>query len=324
MENDKKKASFYILEILKEYSDETHPLKQNDIILKLKMKHGISIERKTIGSTIKFLQELGYDILQSGKNGFYLSERDMNKNYIKYLIDSVYSNKYISQKDTQDIIKNLTKDLSIYEQESFEYVKDLNKMVNKDARELFTNIETISDAIKNKKKIEFKYMSYDKDGKLYPRHDSQIYQVSPYFMINNQGKYYLICDSADKKLYNYRMEYIREATIIDEEITSIKEMQGYTTKQNYINEHIYMFAGNTINAKILVKNNAYTYIYEWFGEKAHVETIDGVDYAFIRTNENALIYWLLQYMQYYEIVEPIDVRNKVINLLKSTLQSYQK
>lgn len=327
MENDKKKASFYILNILKEYSDENHLLKQSDIIDLLKKNYGITLERKTVGSTIGFLRELGYDISdeENSKKGVCLLKRNLDITYVQYLIDSVYSNKYIGKKDTKDIINALTNDLSKYDKERLIFLNNLDKnnTFERNFRELFFNIDKINEAIDLKKKIEFNYVTFDASGKIKPRHDGQIYKVSPYFMINNQAKYYLVCDSDEKKLYNYRMEYIRNVSISDEDIVPIKEMKGYTNKQNYINEHIYMFAGNTINAKVLIKNQAYTYIYEWFGKKASIENIDGLEYAFIRTNENALFYWLLQYMKEYEIIEPVELRNRVIETLKSTLESYQ-
>ena len=59
---DKKMATFYILEILKEYSDRNHLLKQKDIIDKLHNIYMVDIERKTIASTLEILSELGYDI----------------------------------------------------------------------------------------------------------------------------------------------------------------------------------------------------------------------------------------------------------------------
>ena len=45
---DKKMAMYYILNILKEYSDKDHLLKQKDIIDKLHNIYMIDIERKTI------------------------------------------------------------------------------------------------------------------------------------------------------------------------------------------------------------------------------------------------------------------------------------
>ena len=69
MINDKKIAMLYILDILKEYSDQEHPLTQQDIINKLHNIYLVDIERKTIASTIRLLIDYGYDIISIPKKG---------------------------------------------------------------------------------------------------------------------------------------------------------------------------------------------------------------------------------------------------------------
>ena len=92
---NKKMTLLYILDILREYSDENHLLTQQNIIDKLKAIYLIDIERKTISSTIDLLIEYGYDIIKNPSGGYYLNERDFNENEIKYLIDALYSSKSI-------------------------------------------------------------------------------------------------------------------------------------------------------------------------------------------------------------------------------------
>ena len=99
MINDKKIAMLYILDILKEYTDQDHPLTQQDIINKLHNIYLLDIERKTIASTIRLLIDYGYDIISIPKKGYYLNERDFDQTEIKYLVDAIYSSKTIPTKE---------------------------------------------------------------------------------------------------------------------------------------------------------------------------------------------------------------------------------
>ena len=50
---------------------------------------------------------------------------------------------------------------------------------------------------------------------------------------------------------------------------------------------------------------------EWFGQKARFYQKDNVVYADVTANEQALIYWCLQYGDTIELVEPKDTREEI-------------
>lgn len=56
-----------ILEILKAYSDEEHPLTSGEIIKKLKADYGLSAARNAVGRNLSLLCELGWDISTYGE-----------------------------------------------------------------------------------------------------------------------------------------------------------------------------------------------------------------------------------------------------------------
>ena len=71
----KKLALIRILEILKNYSDDKHPLTQEEISGFLEREYGVVIERKAISRNLSLLKEAGYEI-ESGRSGSYLKERE--------------------------------------------------------------------------------------------------------------------------------------------------------------------------------------------------------------------------------------------------------
>ena len=125
----------YILDILREYSDENHLLTQQNIIDKLKAIYLIDIERKTISSTIDLLIEYGYDIIKNPSGGYYLNERDFNENEIKYLND-INPNELMKKLSKYKIDKMLIK---------VGIVMELKLPKTKNAKEKFSRIIEAAD-----------------------------------------------------------------------------------------------------------------------------------------------------------------------------------
>ena len=327
MLHDKKMAMFYILDILKEYSDENHLITQQDIIDKLHNIYGIDIWRKTISTTIRLLDEYNFEIKHTPKQGYYLVERKFDENEIKYLVDAIYSSKTIPGNIAKELSKKLYSELSRYKQKEYHYLyKSIEINRNKNL-EFFLNIEIINEAIQEGKKITFEYMSYDENGKLIKRRNGFKYKVSPYFLINNFNKYYLLCniDRFDNHA-NFRVEYMCNVKKIDDKIKPYKNVTTMGPNFNiskHINDHVYMFGGKLINASIeLLNKNAITYVLDWFGNNARVYKNDDKLLASIKTDEDAFYYWALQYQDNIKILSPENIILKVRESLERNLKKY--
>ena len=324
---DKKLATFYILDILKEYSDRNHLLKQKDIIDKLHNIYGIDIERKTIASTLELLSELGYDIYKEPK-GVCLDERDFDETQIKFLIDAVYSSKTITGEQAKEISAKLYSSLSKYQRKDYSYIHKSTEITRTTNKEFFYNIDIITEAIKSNKKITFNYLIYDNKGKLIKRRDGHIYKVSPYYLVNNFGRYYLICNSDKYDDYtNFRLDYISNIEITDEDrnpISNVKTLGANFNINKHINDHVYMFGGNVITAKILIKKDyAITYIYDWFGKNATLINENDKLYAYIKTDDKAFKFWILQYCEEFELIEPQYLREQLLEHAKEMIKDYE-
>ena len=79
-----------ILDLLKEFSDEEHPLSSTDLIQKLE-EAGIPCDRKAIYRDIAALTEWGADIMitHSPKQGYFIATRDFSIPEIRLLMDAV-------------------------------------------------------------------------------------------------------------------------------------------------------------------------------------------------------------------------------------------
>lgn len=319
--NNKKLSILYTLQILKDYSDENHLLSQNEIVKKIYNIYGMECERKSIGTNIDSLIDFGYDIVKTN-SGCFLASREFETSEIRFLIDAVFSSKSIDSKHSRELSNKLSNLLSSYQRKQYKYIYKADELNRTNNKELFYNIDIINEAIEKNKQIQFEYNRFyykDINKKKKP------YIVNPYFLINNQGRYYLVCNyDYYNEISNYKLDFIKDIKILDEKRKAITDINGCENGldiSKYINEHIYAFGDRTINATLkLTDENAVAYVTEWFGKNSKIYKKGNMILSEITANEQALIYWCLQYGERVELVSPKETRNK----LKEKINSIQK
>ena len=324
----KKASLLLVLKVLEEYTDSDHYLTQQEIIDKIDSKYGVLLERKTISSNINLLIELGYDICKGSKGGYALLFRVFDSSEIKFLIDAIYSSKLINGNQASNLADAISKTLSKYERKNYNYLhksNEINRNINND---FFYNIEIIKEAIKENKKISFNYITFDDEGNEIYKYNGYRYRVSPYYLINNFGKYYLLSYYRYDKSTNFRVDYMRNIEILNDSRKPIKDVSDVGDNfniSNYINNHIYMFGGKVIDAVVKLENEkSITYVIDWFGSDIEIFKEDNNTYAKIKCDDDALLHWLLQYSNYVKIEKPLYIKNKVIEILESNLNYYKK
>ena len=327
MIGDKKSSVLYVLDILKQYTDKEHSLTYNAIVEKLHSLYGIEVERRTVARDIDILLDKNYDIVKKGNNGVCLIQRDFEEGELLYLIDAIYSSRSMPTKYARDLANKLTKNFSIYEKKKFNHLEKIDDGVRTYNKQLFLNIEILNDAIENGKKVEFQYGAYDFDKVLKPKKDGKVYKVNPYYLVNNHGKYYLVCNN-DKydNIGNYKIDNILNIKILDENIKQLKSLPGQNdfSIKKYLSEHIYMMAGKSISAKLkILDEERVNDVVDWFGKDIYLKKdSEGNSNVLLNVNEDALIFWAMQYGKSVEVLEPQETRAKIRALLEDMIQRY--
>lgn len=324
LESNKKLLILYILDVLKEYSDAEHQLTQTVIIEKVKKRFGMESERKAIARNIDFLIDFGYDIVR-GERGYYLAEREFDSSEIVYLVDSVFSSKAIPSKAVTELVRKLAGFSSRYERKAYKHLfkPEVEGGVNK---QYFLNIDVLNNAIDKRHKVKFDYISYKfMRGEVVEVRKSHI--VSPFFMVNNNAKYYLVCNKDGKSsLSNYKIENIVDVEELEDdsaEILSFAEKSGRFDENSYIADHIYMFGGEIVHAKIKLKSDrAIGVVYEWFGKNTPIAKEGDDLVAFIKADEQSIAYWAVQYAELVTVLSPNEVVEKIKQLIEELKHSY--
>lgn len=324
---DRKLASCYIIDILKKYSDEKHYMTYQEISDKAKELYNADIDPKTIGRHVTLLQEYGIDIEKKRNIGCALIGRTFDSSELSFLIDAVFSSKSISSSHAQDLIKSLMSECSIYQQKRYDYVFKTDDISRYDSKAFFFTIDTIMRAIEDNKQISFTYNEVLVNKKTNARKEGKEYIINPYFMINNRGKYYLVCNY-DKynDLSHYKIECISNIKILE---TPIKPLENLDDTQDfdigkYVNEHIYMFSGETITATIKLANaKTINDVVDWYGNNISIkEREDGI-YVTFNVNEQAFLYWALQYGLNIEIIKPVATKKKYLEMIHEIMNKYE-
>ncbi len=306
-----------LLEILKEYSDEQHPLSMQELIQKMQAIYDCKVDRRTVYSIMELLNSIGYDIstYQEDHRGYYLRDRDFEVAEVRLLMDSVYSNQTISTTQTKRLIDKLRGLLNVHSRKNYKnltVIKTDRKTTN---QQTFLNIEVLDEAIRQKKQVDFVYLEYDFDKTLKPRREKK-YRRNPYQMIVTNEHYYLVCKkSGAEKAALYRLDRMQNVTVSDTPIdTPLSEAELQSIKE----QSIYAWSGAPETVILRCKNHVLGDVIDKFGQNIIIEKeSDDTFLATLRVAPQGVAFWALQYLSNVEVLSPVSVRDSIIETLKN-------
>lgn len=324
---NKKMLNMLILEILQNYTDENHSLTQQEIIKLLNHNYGMECDRRSVKNNIMYLKELGYEI--STDNGNRLLARDFDDAELRILIDSVLFSKSISTKQAQGLIDKIRDKLaSKYFNAKVSHVSNLPELHRTLNKQAMYALDTINDAISERKKICFIYNDVGIDFKLHPRRERE-YIVNPYQIVANNGRFYLICnyDKYDN-VGHYRIDRMTDVHMLEDKIKPMKQVPELAHGLNlpkHMAEHVYMFNGESVTAEVKTTPNKMSDLVDWFGTDFKlIEKNDEYIIARISCNFSAMRFWALQYGPYVEILKPESLRNQLKEDINNMMEKYKK
>ena len=258
----------YLQRLLEVETDENHSITMNEIISRLN-SYGIPAERKTIYQDIEILREIGVDIegKRAGKSFYYsIKSREFALSEVKLLVDAVRGSKFITREKSRELINKLKKFTSKYEGIKLEQEESRNTYIKSDNEEIFDNVEQIHRAIKENHNIQFQYFDWTKDKKKVLRHDSAIYNVSPYITIWKNEHYYMVgYDVKSNMRKNYRIDRMINLGIKNES-RSGKELFEHFSTEKFSSETYGMFSGEIEEVCIGFNNKFVNVAIDQFGK----------------------------------------------------------
>lgn len=318
----------YVLDILRKYSDEEHPLTANQICEYLAAQ-GVVAERKSVYADIEALCDYGFDILRSySPKGFFMASREFEEAEIYLLSDAVRTAKFISPKKTRELVKKLGSMLSSSQQRKREkdvYWSPFQKCTNE---EIFYNIDTISRAIGDNKKVSFNYVSRELVGREF-EDVIKTRVVSPYALTWQDDHYYLICNYEKyDNLMHLRLDRITKAEIIDQKARHFSQVSEYTEFfdiADYTSKLFGMFTGEVGEIELCCKREIAKTVADRFSENIFITNVteDEFRFSYKAVVSDALVTFIMNFGDDIKVVKPKQLQDMITNRAKEILNIYK-
>lgn len=273
---------------------------------------------------------------------------------INSLIEAILFSKTVDTATAENIIEKIEKHLTTkFYKKSAKRICRVCEPESISREVLKDNLLTIQQAIDDNVRISFIFNGYDKYNNLIPIHKNKD-TVSPYYIVANGGRYYLIACMETGGLRTNNMSIWRIDLMSDIEIPNRKDKLGikgipslpksevkylpHTWSEYFHYAHLNMSFDNPERIRLRVlspkeENNSdqakradYTFLHDWFGntfkyiktEKANPD----YDIVEVMCSPYAMVNWALQYSDRVEILEPESVRSTVIQKINALNNKY--
>lgn len=312
-ENWQKYKLLKLLELLRQETDEQHPLSTSQICSKLG-EMGISCERRTLTKDIAVLNELGYEVMWNwvGKEkGYYIEDRSFSVPELKILIDAVQAASFVTEKKTAELIDKIAAlggshkaDILKSNMVCFNTRKHSNESI-------YYNVGFLEDAIQQQKKVIFYYYDLNENGEKVYRREHHHYVVEPIALVFNDDNYYLMVYSAKHdSTANYRVDRMDHVEIVDEAISE-KALTLREGIDSYTEQAFKMYGGQLVNVVLEFDDKLIGVVYDKFGEDTKMIRAGDKCIATVKVQISPVFWgWLFQFGGQMIVISPAEVAEK--------------
>ena len=282
------------------------------------------VTERTISSYVKYLkEELGVEMIWDNKSKKYVVEdqgifkKIINNSKLEamdiwFILIILLRSQYILPTKVKIIKKELLKSVGSKEKAemeklfAFEKTNHLEEYYHED---ILKNIYT---AFIDKKKIKLFYRRSSDDIRQYI--------IEPQNITFDNGRVYLIALNENKENRTYRLDRIKHIEVLRQD----KEEFDFSLS-NYLSKSWRMFGGKEV--KIVVKFNKKTakIINEKLGRNKKIikEENQYVTYEFIAYGIDGMCIELLGLGDGFEVLEPVELRNKIYDIGKRIMENHK-
>ena len=248
---------------------------------------------------------------------------------LKILCDAIGSAPFLTDKDSRDLIQKV-RDLATAEGEKLISAATYqDTTIKTDDKRNKIKIDTVTRAIKAKKKITFQYYEETAGNKRRLRRDGHVYCVSPYYLVLYENQYFLICNSeSNDGLTHFRLEMLTGVEVTEQDARNPETVSQHGENFDlgaYLRSSQNMWSGDKVKVKLRCDNYIRDVIRMRFGK--HVMMIDDGSEHFTVTVEVAdntgLYQWLAERGTRLKVVSPETVKNNYLQYLHNILNMYE-
>ena len=313
-----------LMEMLRQETDENHPMTTGEICRRLG-EMGISCERRTVGKDIKVLRENGFEImseLSGHENSYWISDRSFDLPELKILMDAVQAAHFIPEDKTEQLVAKIAALGGSHQAELLQgNIVQFNAHKHSNYS-IFYNVQEIENAIQSNKRVSFRYFDLDENLTRVYRFDGGRYNTEPLMLVFEDNNYYLLTYSAKyDHITPYRMDRMDQVRVEEESISEtalIKKEDG----ANAVEQAFRMYMGEMKTVTVRFCDRLIGVMYDKFGEELRVSRIDSdICEAEVDVQISPPFWgWLLQYPKDLVLIAPEDVREEYAKQLSAALE----
>lgn len=319
----------YIIDILKKYTDDEHPMNATELCEFLAEK-GVSAERKAVYNDIEMLIYYGWDIIKTRvpKAGYFLASREFELPEIYLLADAVRSADFITPKKTRELLNKIDSFLSIHQSSKREKITYISSRYKCKNEAIYYNIDKINAAVEKGVKVKVTYLKrYLTDDKKINT-DEKVMCISPYATLWESDRYYLVGNNEKyDNLIHLRLDRIKKVELTEEKARHFSDVSDYQDTfdvSDYAAKTFNMYGGEDAEIELKCKKERLEQIIDRFSDEISVYKLTDDTFSFTTgvIISDGLISWLLQFGSDIEVVKPESLRRRISSKIKELNKIY--
>ena len=322
---DSKERIIFLLKYLKENTDEETEVSAAEL-RRLVRERGGTLSPATLRDDIASLQRAGIDIAvreENGKGTYYrFLDRDWAEAELQILVDAVSAGQFLSRKKSNLLIRKLKQMAGPSLRERLEPGILTDDQVKAPNEQVLYTVQRIREAIRENRRIRFRYYELTRDLERRAKHDGYIYEVSPYAMVWKKDRYYLVGWSEKHgDIAHFRIDRMEVPRISAKERRPAPEGLRLEDRADRI---FSMFDGPEEVVTLRLKNELIGQAVDQFGEGIRV-TRKGVGFLDIAVTVHlspTFYAWVFQFTGKMKILSPEHVQKAYAEYLKEALDRF--
>lgn len=318
--------ALYLMQILLERTDEEHPLNAEDLIRILDKEYHVRINRTTVYSQIRKLQDADLDIVQKDgrTRGYYIGSRQFELAELKLLVDAVQSSRFITRKKTEELIRKLESLCSMHEAKQLGSQVMIYNRSKTPNETIYYNVDMIHSSIFRNRQISFRYVEWTMKKTTEFRHDGAFYAVSPLNLIWDDENYYLVAyDEHAKGIRHYRVDKMRNMSILETERSS-QALDEEIDAAAFSKKTFGMYGGTDVKVELRGEKHLAGVILDRFGTDIWMRPLDEEHFSahVTVTVSRQFFGWVTAIGKGLEITGPQEIRTQYREYLQEILDGY--
>ena len=261
---------------------------------------------------------------------------------INSLIEGILFSKTMTPEDGEKLIEKIESHLTTkFYPKGAKQICRVNEPQLTEKGRMRENLKLIQQAIDERVQIRFRFYGYNRRKELEPVREEKD-TVSPYYLVANGGKYYLLAckemtinEEIVRNMSIWRVDLMGEMEIPgrDEKLgipgipalkkEKVKHLPKQWSEDFYLS-HLNMAFDEPVKIRLKItrvrEKADYTFLHDWFGDTFRF--VGKSDIVEVMCSPFAMVNWALQYSDRVEVLEPESIRRQVAEKARRLYEKY--